>query len=118
MAEAFARTYGSDVVEPSSAGLYPAIAIAPLTWKVLRDRGIDISTHFPKSIVDAPGSPWDIIVNISGQPLPRHLLATKAREWKVADPIGQPEEQFLAAANQIESLVMSLIIELRGARSR
>lgn len=115
MAEAFARSYGRDVIDPFSAGVSPASMIAPLTAKVLRDRGIDLGNQYPKSIVDAPGAPWDYVINMSGQPLATDGVSAKMREWTVRDPIGGPEAGFVAAAAQIESLVMKLIIELRGA---
>lgn len=114
MAEAFARTYGSDVIEPYSAGVYPASTIAPLTLKVLHDRGIDATHQYPKSIADAPGAPWDYVVNMSGQQLVTETTSAKLRDWTVKDPMGGPEAGFAAAASRIESLVMNLIIELRS----
>ncbi len=116
MAEAFARKYGADVMAPASAGVSPALAVQPLTKKVLAERGIDIGAAFPKSIPEAPGSPWDIVVNISGELLPRGTAAASTRQWEVADPVGQPEESYVAAAERIETLVMQLILELRSSR--
>ena len=42
MAEAFARAYGSDVLEAHSAGLAPALALAPLTHAVMLEKNIDL----------------------------------------------------------------------------
>ena len=118
MAEGFARTYGNDVLEAYSAGVAPASALAALTKKVMLERGIDLARHFPKSIYEAPGSPWDVVVNMSGAPLPRHILAAPAREWKVRDPISEPAPAFVETAALIESLVMGLILELRSPARR
>jgi len=112
MAEAFARTYGGDVMEAGSAGLYPAAMVAPLTRKILGERGISIEDLFPKSIQAALGN-WDIIVNMSGAPLPGDVRATEVREWPVPDPVVDPEAVYRRVAGQIESLVMQLILELR-----
>lgn len=113
MAEGFARRYGADIMESSSAGLYPAATVAPLTQKVMRDRGIDLSAHCPKTLYEAPGSPHDLVVNISGLPLPPEIRAAQLT-WTVQDPVAGPESLHVQVATQIESLVMQLILELRA----
>ena len=117
MAEAFARSYGSDVLEVASAGVYPAAIVAPLTGQVLRERNIGIEGHFPKDLSAVLYEPFDLVVNMSGLPL--EIPGADPIEWKVPEPIGQPEEVFRSVADQIESLVMRLILDLRhGPRSR
>ena len=113
MAEAFAKVYGKDVMEPVSGGMSPASSLMPLTRKVMSQRGIDVSLHYPKSIFDAPGGPFDVIVNISGMPLPRQFQPRLYREWDVRDPVLDPEPEYERVATQIESLVMQLVLELR-----
>jgi protein-tyrosine-phosphatase len=113
MAEAFARTYGSDVIIPRSAGLFPAVGLAPFTRKVMAEKNIDLGDVLPKSIGDHGSDPFDLIINISGLPLPPEVKAS-VREWKVKDPIGGKEQQYREAADQIEGLVMELVKELRG----
>lgn len=113
MAEGFARTYGKDVLEPMSAGLYPASYIALLTIQTMKEKNIDLAGHSPKSIEDVEG-PFDIVVNMSGERLP-FSLGPVTYEWQVRDPIGESEGVFQAVAAQIEDLVMRLILELRGA---
>jgi hypothetical protein len=49
---------------------------------------------------------------MSGSKLPARVPA-EVREWSVEDPIGQPEEIYVAVREQIEMLVMLLILELR-----
>src|ERR1700676_3620098 len=50
MAEGFARAYGSDVMLARSAGLSPALMIAPLTKQVLTEKNINIEDQFPKGL--------------------------------------------------------------------
>jgi len=38
MAEGFARTYGSDVIEALSAGLAPAISVSPATIETMKEK--------------------------------------------------------------------------------
>ena len=111
MAEGFARHYGSDVMEISSAGLPRAAFVAPLTKKVMMDRGIDVSQQYPKAIEDLPPA-FEIVINMSGYPLPPNLNS-KSRVWTVHDPIAGPEPVYLKVAEQIEDLVMKLVLELR-----
>jgi arsenate reductase (thioredoxin) len=117
MAEAFARRYGSDVLEAESAGVYPAPMVASLTGQVLKERNIGIEGHFPKDLSVVLLEPFDLVVNMSGLPL--EIPGANRIEWTVPDPIGQPEEVFRSVADQIESLVMRLILDLRsGFNSR
>jgi arsenate reductase (thioredoxin) len=111
MAEAYARKYGADVVEPYSAGLAPARAISPLTRQALEERGVTLGEVFPKGLDALEGRKFDLIVNISGEPMWK--TPTPVAEWKVRDPMGQKIEVYREAAQQIESLVMRLILELR-----
>jgi len=115
MAEAFAKAYGSDILEVSSAGLSPAAIIAPLTRQVLAMRHLSIEGQFPKDLEmvtrDNATRPFDVVVNISG--LTMHPLGQRQIDWKVQDPMGHPEAVHRAVADQLEGLVMRLILELR-----
>ena len=118
MAEAFANRYGSDVLIAASAGLSPALCVAPDTRRAMREKNIDIDHHFPKSLSQLSKSRFDLIVNMSGFPLP-DSLAAQVRRWDVQDPISMDYEQHCSIRDQIETLVINLIIELRrGLKSR
>jgi arsenate reductase (thioredoxin) len=113
MAEGFARAYGADVMEPLSAGLYPAGIIAPLTKKVMLEKNIDIGAQFPKELESVLDGAVGIVINMSGQKVPAPQGAT-VEEWKVLDPIGMSEEIYREVANDIEQRVMRLVLALRG----
>ena len=112
MAEAFARTYGSDVMEARSAGIAPATIIMPLTRQVLSEKNVSVDGQFPKSLEIIEREPFDLLVNMSGAKL-GHASA-QVIEWPVPDPVGQNEETYRAVAAEIERLVMGLILELRS----
>jgi arsenate reductase len=114
MAEGFARTYGSDVMQAASAGLSPAPIVQPLTKKVMQDKNINIDEQFPKGLDAIDVSSFDLIINMSGTKLPARM-PIEMREWKVQDPIAQTEEVYLAVRDQLEMAVMRLILELRRA---
>lgn len=116
-AEAFARAYGSDVIEAFSCGVAPAGFIADPVQRILRERGVALTGLASKSVYEAGAGPFDIIVNISGSPLPRNFPAPASeqtvREWPIRDPMGLKEAAYEEAAREIESRVMSLVLELR-----
>jgi arsenate reductase len=112
MAEGFARAYGSDVMRPFSAGLAPADIVQPETIKVMREKNINIEEQYPKDVAELETQDFDIIVNISGMRLPLRSGA-ELIEWTVEDPMTKSDETYLAVRDQLESLVMGLILQLR-----
>jgi arsenate reductase (thioredoxin) len=114
MAEAFARAYGSDILVVQSAGLAPASIVQALTRQVLMEKNISSESQFPKSLESVAGDSFDVVVNISGEPLPSRLRTRRSIEWRVRDPIGQSESLYRTVAAEIEGLVMRLILELRA----
>src|SRR5690242_20113546 len=108
MAEGFARAYGSDVLQAQSAGLAPAMAVAPLTHKVMLEKNIDVGNVFPKDLKAVIGSA-DLIINMSGFELPVKAKAP-VEKWDVRDPIGESEEVYRQVRDEIERRVMQLIL--------
>jgi arsenate reductase len=115
MAAGFARTYGSDVLIVESAGLAPAMTVSSLTHKVMLEKNIDIGEQFPKSLEMAPPSDADLIVNMSGHPLPGKT-ETPVENWTVRDPIGESEDVYREVRDQIEQRVMRLILKVRARK--
>ncbi|MEO7143940.1 MAG: hypothetical protein ABI165_10635, partial [Bryobacteraceae bacterium] len=118
MAEGFARTYGSDVMVAASAGLAPAGIVASLTHQTMAEWNIKLEAQFPKGLDVFPsGARFDIVVNISGHPLPAAFGAA-VEEWKVRDPIGEKPEVYGQVAGELETLVMTLILRLRAGQPK
>lgn len=113
MAEAFARKYGDELAEFASAGLSPAQMLAPSMRAVMEERNVSLDTHFPKGIDALPYRDWDLVVNISGYPLPPSLKNCPSIDWMVEDPLGQKQDAYAVARDIIEQLVMRLILEMR-----
>ncbi len=111
MAEAFARAYGSDVMDAASAGLRPCEMVSPATAEFMLEKNIDLNGCRPKGLLDT-GVDFDLIVNMSGLSLPRGIKAP-VREWEVEDPIWVSPERHREVRDEIEFLVQRLIIELR-----
>jgi arsenate reductase (thioredoxin) len=112
MAEGFARYYGADVMEAGSAGLSPAPIVQPLTKQVMLEKDINIDDQFPKDLSGFSLSSFDLLINISGVKLPGRI-PIEMQEWKIEDPIGRSPEVYREVRDQIETLVVRLILELR-----
>jgi protein-tyrosine-phosphatase len=117
MAEGFARTYGMDVLVAQSAGLAPAMSVAPLTHKVMLEKNIDLGDLYPKEmqeVIEGVG----LVINMSGWPLPLPLQAdVVVEEWNVHDPIGEAEDVYRAVRDQIEQQVRDLIERLHSRKA-
>ena len=112
MAEGFANVYGNDVLVASSAGLAPTPAVVSETLETMMEKNIDISRQYPKQFTAAQANRYDLIVNMSGLPLPRNLVVPQ-RSWPVKDPYGASQEVYRRCSDDIENRVMHLILELR-----
>jgi protein-tyrosine-phosphatase len=118
MAEGFARAHGSDILDAQSAGLAPAIALAPLTHAVMLEKDIDLGDFYPKEFgfIQATVDSADLIINMSGYELPLKNPAP-VEEWDVSDPIGESEEIFREVRDEIERRVLLLIETLRSRKT-
>jgi arsenate reductase len=114
MAEAFARTHGKDVLIAKSAGMRPCEMVAPMTSQLMFEKKISLEACVPKGL-DRTGTEFDLILNMSGMPLPPGIRAP-VRQWNVEDPIWFTEERHREVRDQIEALVMELIGEMRHKR--
>lgn len=115
MAEGFGRAYGSDLFRAESAGIAPAIGVAPLTRKVMLEKNIDIDEAFPKSLDMVKPAEASLIVNMSGRTLPV-FDGVEVEQWDVRDPIGESEDVYREVRDQIEQRVMRLILKMRARK--
>jgi arsenate reductase (thioredoxin) len=117
MAQAFARAHGRDVMIPDSAGVYPAIRIAPDTIRAMKEKNISLDDQSPKSIEQVDRTKYDLIVDMSGGGL-EYEPGENIRVWDVPDPIVMDYENHRKVRDQIQALVLDLIAELRANRTR
>ncbi|TSA17892.1 arsenate reductase ArsC [bacterium] len=63
MAEGFLKTFDSDL-EVFSAGTSPATRVHPRAIAVMKEAGIDIGSHSPKSVDQFLSLPFDYVVTV------------------------------------------------------
>jgi arsenate reductase (thioredoxin) len=117
MAEAIARYDGLDVIEPSSAGLFPLGYIAELTKQTLMKNGYSAneltSNGLTREAVDAA----DLIINMTGKSFEEILRANeKVEDWLVQDPYGADPETYQRVFEAIQRRVNQLARILREKR--
>ena len=65
MAHGFLQALDAEL-EVHSAGTKPAMQVNPLAVKVMKEAGIDISGHTPKSVELYLNEEWDYIITVCG----------------------------------------------------
>lgn len=114
MAEGFLRQYGGHEWDVHSAGLSPVSYLPRDTVLVMAEKGIDVSRQYPKPLNSFHGLSFDVVVNMSGTPLPR---VTGLVDWPVLDPVGGDADTLRQVRDEIEQRVQRLLIEQRTVRT-
>jgi protein-tyrosine-phosphatase len=117
VAEAMARKYGSDVLSAASAGVSPAVSGSPTTRTMLSEINIETRDHPPRRLLDVNLGRFDLIVNMSGAPLPANT-EVPVEDWEIDDPYGRPPDDFRRVRGEIEMRVMDLILRARLGKLR
>ena len=120
MAEGFARHHYSELMEVSSAGLYPAPIVQPETIAVMEERGISLEGQSPKPISAVDWKSMDLVVNMSGMPVLQEMPGFEGLNlmWVVQDPIGQSNKVYNKVRDRMEELVDGLAETLRAQQYR
>jgi len=111
MAEAFARKLG---LSATSAGTLPATRINPLVVKVMKEKGIDLSTNRPKALMMQMVNEADLVVTMGcsvEEVCPAPIVAKmqkKLVDWNLNDPKGRPIEMVRQIRDEIERKVAEL----------
>lgn len=116
MAEGFAKHYGGDILEVYSAGTHPASEVSLEAISAMREKGIDISSQYPKYIEDIP-SKLDIIITMGCNVDCPYIPASHREDWGLDDPVGKPLEKFREVRDKIEKKVITLVDKIRGSES-
>jgi arsenate reductase len=114
MAEGYARTWGSEMINASSAGTYAIGFINEPVIEVMREEGIDISGGHPKQITREMVKEADLVIALGGDPelfFPV-LLKDKLITWPTPDPFGDSLERTREIRDMIKVRVSDLIIDL------
>ena len=113
MAEGLLRQEGGAAFEVWSAGKKPR-PVRPEAITVMREIGIDISAHRPKSVEEFAGQSFDYVITVcdsAKESCPVFPASTKRIHWSIQDPGGAPdsEEQRLSEFRRVRDQLRSLL---------
>jgi len=117
MAESIALREASDVIEPSSAGLYPLGYIPLSTQQILEINGYSAESLSSKPISRDTWDNADVIINLCGRRgAPLFEQSDKVEDWDVPDPFGGEPEVYQRSLEAIAIRVRTLAERLRQER--
>lgn len=117
MAEAIARYDAADVMEASSAGLYPLGYIAELTKQTLMKNGYSANGLTSDRLTREAMDEADLIINMTGKTNDHAFDGKKnVEDWLVEDPYGEDPETYQRVFEGIRRRVNQLAMSLREQR--
>ncbi len=123
MAEGFARYHAKRMglaIEVQSAGTHPAGYVHIDAITVMREKGIDISRQYSKSVASFDLKDFDYVIAmgcLDYNICPAHFGGVSA-DWGIPDPIGRGLEFYKKVRDTIEAKVLELLQEIRATTSR
>lgn len=118
MALGFFTHYAGERAIAWSGGSEPAAALNDVTVTAMAERGIDISTEFPKPWTDEVIGAADVVITMGcGEACPL-LPGKKYEEWTLEDPEAGDLTHVHAIRDDIERRVLDLLAELRVPAQR
>lgn len=110
--------YAEGRIDVRSAGSDPAEELNSVVVEILRQRGLDPDTDFPKRLSDQSAGEADVIVTMGcGDTCPVYP-GKRYMDWDLDDPAGQPIEVVRPIVEEIEQLTQTLLAELLAERTR
>jgi arsenate reductase len=114
MAEAIARSEAADVIEATSAGLYPLGEIPRHTREALKQNGYSADGLASKRIAPEAWKRADLVINLSGRLRELEFEEyEKVQDWDVGDPYGEDAATYQRILEEIRGRVRDLAQRLR-----
>ncbi len=109
MAAALAEHLSARRVHVRSAGSAPAGEVNPTVIEALQERGIPLTTPYPKPLTDSVLSAADVIITMGCGDACPIFPGKRYEDWAVDDPAGQPLTVVRDIRDDIQSRVTTLL---------
>ncbi len=118
MAEALARAFHGEAIDPVSAGSRPAGWVHPLAIKAMAELGVDIHDAESKSADKFINEPFDVVVTVcdsAAQDCPTWPGAKRIEHWPIVDPSYGPDDpvtrydRFMATRDELARRIKELV---------
>ncbi len=126
MAEALARHYHGDVLDPVSAGSRPCGYVHPLAVQAMEDLGADMTGATSKSAAPFRDQPFDVVVTVcdsTADDCPTWSGAKRIEHWPIEDPSWGDDDpatrydRFVDRRDEIKRRLDKLVAELGAEES-
>ncbi len=118
MAEAIALREAGDILQISSAGLFPMGYVPEMTLQTLNRNGYSTEGLASKPIRREELLETDLVINLSGQTrVPAFADAPRIEDWPVADPYGEDAAIYQTILEEIARRVRDLSSRLRQVQA-
>jgi protein-tyrosine-phosphatase len=112
MAMGFFQHLAGDQAVAWSGGSEPGMAVNPAAVAAMAERGIDISTEFPKPWTDEVVRAADVVITMGCGDACPYFPGQRYEEWTLEDPAGLGVESVRPIRDDIERRVRHLLDEL------
>jgi len=112
MAAGLLAHLAGDRIEVRSAGTEPADQINPVAVAAMAELGVDITVATPKILRGEAVQSSDVVITMGCGDTCPYFPGVSYRDWKLADPAGQPLDTVRAIRDDIANRVKALIAEL------
>nr|NLI49916.1 arsenate reductase ArsC [Propionibacterium sp.] len=109
MAAALAEHLSARRVHVRSAGSRPVDEINPVAVQVLAERGIALTTAYPKPLTDTVVKAADVVITMGCGDTCPYYPGKIYEDWDVADPQGQPIEVVRDIRDELQRRVTELL---------
>ncbi len=109
MAEGFARALEIKDLVVYSAGSHPAGFVAREAILMMKEKGIDLSSHYSKGVDQVPDIEYDFAITMGCGDYCPTVKAKKRLDWEIPDPIGRSPDFFRQVRDEIEQKVRKLL---------
>ncbi len=109
MAAALTEHLSARRVHVRSAGSQPADEVNPVVVEALAERGIALTTPYPKPLSHSAVQAADVIVTMGCGDACPIFPGKRYEDWDVADPAGQPLEAVRDIRDDIQGRVTALL---------
>jgi len=114
MGEAIAKQDAGDVIEATSAGLYPMGMIPEMTQTTLEKNGYSADGLWSKGLREIESADVDLVINLSGYERAQALEKfVQVENWEVSDPYGADDATYQRILEQIRGRVKELAQRFR-----
>lgn len=111
MAHGFLQSFDANLTV-CSAGTAPAPQVNAKAAVVMKEAGVDISTHYPKLVDQYIGEEWDYVITVcdhANETCPMFPKAVKTIHVGFEDPSGKAVEEYAKTLALIEETLLPIV---------